>query len=133
MNAFELLWGRLARWFHRKRLFAMDVEAFDSLCLVAEREQRSPQEVAAWLFEQAAREQETGCEAGRSWQSLTPRQRQVAAHICRGETTRQIALVLSISPTTVKTHVEVILRKFGIGSRAALRAELAHWDLREYL
>jgi len=64
---------------------------------------------------------------------LSPRQKQVAAYVCRGDTTRQIAAQLNISQTTVKSHVEIILRKFGINSRASLRQLLAPWDLTSYL
>jgi len=53
--------------------------------------------------------------------------------VCRGDTTRQITAQLNISETTVKSHVEAILRKFDINSRQALRQLLAPWDLSSYL
>lgn len=133
MNALQLILRDLKRWLHRKRLFAMDVEDYQTLHLVAERQRRSPEEVAAQLFEQAAQEQDAQSWTMGCWERLSPRQQQIAAHICRGESTRQIAQQLNISQTTVKSHVEVILRKFGVSSRVALRVLLAPWDLSIYL
>lgn len=133
MNALQLILRDLKRWLHRKRLFAMDVEDYQTLHLVAERQQRSLEEVAAQLFEQAAQEQDAQSWTMGCWERLSPRQQQIAAHICRGESTRQIAQQLNISQTTVKSHVEVILRKFGVSSRVALRVLLAPWDLSTYL
>ncbi len=111
----------------------MDIEDYEMLNLVAERQQRPPEEVAAQLFEQAAQEQDAQAWTLRNWDRLSPRQQQIAAHICRGDSTRQIAQQLNISQTTVKTHVEIILRKFGVSSRVALRVLLAPWDLTAYL
>lgn len=133
MDAWQLIWRDLRNWLHRKRLFAMDVEAYQALHLVAERQRRPPGEVASRLFEQAAQEQDKQAWALRCWEGLSPRQKQIAAHICRGDSTRQMAQQLNISQTTVKSHVEIILRKFGVNSRVALRVLLAPWELSAYL
>ena len=57
----------------------------------------------------------------------------VVMHYGAGLKQRQIAQELNISPTTVKSHVEIILRKFGVSSRVALRVLLAPLDLNAYL
>ena len=49
---------------------------------------------------------------------LTGRERDVLSKICEGLTTKRIAQVLGISPTTVKTHVKHILSKLGANNRA---------------
>jgi DNA-binding NarL/FixJ family response regulator len=133
VNALEMIWRDLKNWLQRKRLFAMDVEAYETLRRVAEREQRPPEEVAASLFEEAAQQQASQAWVLACWEQLSPRQRQVAAYVCRGDTTRQIASQLQIAPTTVKSHIEIVLRKFGVNSRVALRQILAPWDLSSYL
>jgi DNA-binding CsgD family transcriptional regulator len=133
MNAWRYFWERLFRGVHGKRLFAVDAEAYRALRLAAAQQQRSPQEFAASLFTQAAREQSRNAQVMQLWAQLTPRQQQVCAYVCRGDSTRQIAACLSISPTTVKTHVEAALSKYGVNNRAALRELLAPWDLSEYL
>ena len=66
------------------------------------------------------------------WQTLTPREQQVAALVCLNHTSRQIAALLVISPETVKTHVGNLLRKFGLPTRQELRQALAGWDFSEW-
>ena len=111
----------------------MDVETYETLRLVAEREQRSPQEVAAQLVTQASQDQTIQAWALDCWEQLSPRQKQIAAYVCRGDSTRQIASQLNIAQTTVKSHVEAVLRKFGVNSRVALRKLLEPWDLSKFL
>lgn len=53
---------------------------------------------------------------------LTRREREVAALIARGQTNRQIAATLFISERTVDTHVEHVLAKLGVSSRAQVAA-----------
>lgn len=53
---------------------------------------------------------------------LSQRELQVAALIARGHTNRQIAAELVISERTVGTHVEHILAKLGVASRAQIAA-----------
>jgi predicted ATPase/DNA-binding CsgD family transcriptional regulator len=54
---------------------------------------------------------------------LTPRQRQVAGLVAQGLTDRQIAARLVISPRTAESHVEQILTRLAVRSRA----EIAAW------
>ncbi len=55
---------------------------------------------------------------------LTPREHEVLALLAEGRSNRQIAAALTISPHTVKDHVDAILTKLGAASRteAAIRA-----------
>lgn len=49
--------------------------------------------------------------------SLSPRERQILAEIARGASNKEIARTLDIAETTVKIHVQHILRKLGMSSR----------------
>ncbi|SDL35865.1 two component transcriptional regulator, LuxR family [Franzmannia pantelleriensis] len=49
--------------------------------------------------------------------SLTGKQREVLAHMVKGESNKMIAYRLDIAETTVKTHVSAILRKLRVSSR----------------
>jgi DNA-binding NarL/FixJ family response regulator len=55
---------------------------------------------------------------------LTPRESEVALHLARGASNREVARRLHVSPSTVRTHVEHIFEKLGIHSRKALALEL---------
>ena len=53
---------------------------------------------------------------------LAPREREVAALITEGKTNREIAAHLSISEGTVEAHVQHILNKLGMNTRAQIAA-----------
>jgi DNA-binding NarL/FixJ family response regulator len=53
---------------------------------------------------------------------LTDREREVLALLAQGQTNRQIAEALTITPNTVKKHVDHVLQKLGVGTRAAAAA-----------
>lgn len=57
-------------------------------------------------------------------ESLTPRQLDVLKLLARGQTNREIAQELVLSPGTVRTHVQRILAKLGVSDRtgAVVRA-----------
>ncbi|GAA2272645.1 response regulator transcription factor [Glycomyces scopariae] len=56
---------------------------------------------------------------------LTPREHEVAVAVGFGESNAEIAAALSMSVTTVKSHVSSILTKLGLGNRTQI-ALLAH-------
>jgi DNA-binding CsgD family transcriptional regulator len=97
------------------------------------REGHPPDEMILILLDQAVNQRRRMDRAHRSWDALSPREKQVAALVCEGLTGRQAAAKLFISPETVKTHVRHILRKFSISSRGELRRLLAGWDLSPWL
>jgi PAS domain S-box-containing protein len=49
---------------------------------------------------------------------LTPREREVLSLLAKGQNTRDIAHILVISPNTVRNHVQHILQKLHVHSRA---------------
>jgi two-component system nitrate/nitrite response regulator NarL len=49
--------------------------------------------------------------------SLSPREREILGHIAKGASNKEIARALDIAETTVKIHVQHILRKLNLGSR----------------
>lgn len=55
---------------------------------------------------------------------LSPREREVAAACARGETTKEIAAALGVSPHTVKEHLDRACEKIGARGRRALVARL---------
>jgi DNA-binding NarL/FixJ family response regulator len=59
---------------------------------------------------------------------ITAAEQRVLALVARARTNKEIALDLSISPATVKRHMEKILRKLGLRNRveAAIRGLMLH-------
>ncbi len=53
---------------------------------------------------------------------LTPREREILGRVLAGESNRDIAMALFISPKTVSVHVSALLRKFGVSGRGDLSA-----------
>ena len=49
--------------------------------------------------------------------SLSPREQEILGHIARGASNKEIARALAIAETTVKIHVQHILRKLNLSSR----------------
>ncbi len=49
--------------------------------------------------------------------TLSPREQEILAHIARGASNKEIARALDIAETTVKIHVQHILRKLNLTSR----------------
>ncbi|MEW2529727.1 LuxR C-terminal-related transcriptional regulator [Streptomyces sp. NPDC047071] len=65
-----------------------------------------------------------GARRGHAAEALTPREREVAALVARGLSNREIAERLVISKRTADTHVERILAKLDLTSRADVPAAL---------
>ena len=56
---------------------------------------------------------------------LSPREREIADHIAQGASNKEIARSLHIAETTVKIHVQHILRKLALSSRVQVAVVLA--------
>lgn len=108
--------------------FNLDVDTLRSLQWMAEREQRTPGDIATQILDDALRGNLAQEELWTRWQSLSPREQEIAALVCLNYTGRQVASRLHISPQTVKTHVERILLKFDAPDRNTLRSMLSGWD-----
>jgi two-component system nitrate/nitrite response regulator NarL len=62
--------------------------------------------------------------------SLSPREQEILAEIARGASNKEIARTLGIAETTVKIHVQHILRKLGLSSRVQAAVVAAGRDPR---
>ena len=87
-----------------------------------------PETLAADLLRRGLEQEGRRKRAEASLAALTPRQREVARLAASGQTNRQIARQLWLSPETVKTHLRRALEHFDVHSKAELRLRLADLD-----
>lgn len=108
--------------------YQFDKELNQTLLSLARQENCSPNEMASKLILFAIGERRKIQHNTKKWQKLSSREQEIAAYICRGDTNQEIAVKLSISPETVKTHVRNVLGKFELHRKQDLRMELEGYD-----
>jgi DNA-binding NarL/FixJ family response regulator len=96
--------------------------------LAPEERVASVRQIAVDMLRFSLNYQWTSRENMQAWEKLTPREQEVAAYVCLGYTNRQIAQKMVIAPSTVKTHVRNLLRKFRLHGKLELRGVLKDWD-----
>ena len=100
---------------------------------MAAEEDCSAEQLAHDLLDEGIRRRQTADAWLEVWHTLTPREKQAAGLICLGYTNDEMALQMSISPNTVKTHVKKILMQFKVSSKADLRELLEDWDFTDWV
>lgn len=83
--------------------------------------QDNPYELAAWVFNKVAAQQDHPRQA----MALTERERDVAAFLLDGLTSKEIGRRLGISPRTVDVHRGALIRKHGVSTKSELIKRLA--------
>lgn len=129
MKLLDKLLAALGLSRQRKHTYNFSEELIQSLHILAEREQRSDDEIASDLLASALARQVLGEDALRRWEGLSFREQQVVSLLVLDYTNRQIAAFLGLSTETVKSHVAHVLHKFDLHSRSALRNAMQGWEL----
>lgn len=114
------------------RFVKLDERLSLALARLAEQEERPVDELGQDMLSFALQHRRAAAENLESWESLTPREREVTALTCLGYTNKEIGRRLVIAPATVKTHLRNAKRKFGLHSKLELRKALADWDFSEW-
>lgn len=114
------------------RYYEIDEGLQISLRTLADNERRSEQELLPDLLAAGLDKYQSVDRFWWKWKSLSIREQQVTALICLNLTNKEIAIRLSISPQTVKTHVSHVLAKFEVKGRDELRHTLVDWDFSAY-
>jgi DNA-binding CsgD family transcriptional regulator len=109
-------------------LFALQEQQAAYVRDLAAYEKCAPDLVLYDLIQDGMRQRLMAQETWQNWDSLSPREKEVAGLVCLEYTNRAIANRLVISMDTVRTHVRNILFKFNLHSKGELRVVLADWD-----
>ncbi|MEW6568460.1 MAG: LuxR C-terminal-related transcriptional regulator [Chloroflexota bacterium] len=120
----------LARVEDSRLVFEMNAETGEALRALARLRGQSPEALASALLLRGLEGEARRAQVEAVLAALTPRERQVAWRSARGQTNRQIAQALVISPETVKTHVAHVLDKLEVASKADLRILLLDLGVR---
>lgn len=99
-----------------------------ALSRLAEEEKQPLNEVGRKMLSFALQHRQEAALNLKTWQALTPREKEITALACLNYTNKEIAGQLFISPATVKTHLRNAKRKFGLRSKLELRKTLSDWD-----
>jgi len=99
-----------------------------TLSTIAKHEGRPIHELLPDLVAAGLTQYRTVDELMHKWESLSPREQDVAALACLGYTNNQIAVRQGTSLQTIKTQMRSVLKKFEVENRNQLHALLAHWD-----
>jgi DNA-binding CsgD family transcriptional regulator len=111
-------WNRFWSWLLRRPPPGGD--PLDPLRKLARDQGRSLDEVTYELLAQQA----AAPRPGPLWAAFTSREQDVAALIYAGYSNSEIAYLLSLGVETVRTHIQRMLRKCGLHSKAELYAAL---------
>ncbi len=117
---------------HPAQFVKLDQSLSLALSLLAEEEQRPLNEVGQKMLSFALQHRQEASKNLQTWQSLTPREKEITALACLSYTNKEIANQLIISPATVKTHLRNAKRKFGLRSKLELRKVLSDWDFSQW-
>jgi DNA-binding CsgD family transcriptional regulator len=120
---------------HWKKHFYFEDDLLQSVVSLAEREERTLDEMAANLIANALAQRVFVEEIYLRWLSLTSREQQIAALICLNYSNRQVSDLLGITQDTVRSHQRKILSKFHLHTKAGLRRILSPsngWDFKAW-
>ena len=98
---------------HPAQFVKLDQPLSLALTRLAEEEKQPLNEVGQRMLSFALQHRQEATKNLKTWQSLTPREKEITALACLSYTNKEIAEQLIISPATVKTHLRNAKRKFG--------------------
>jgi DNA-binding NarL/FixJ family response regulator len=100
---------------------------------LAVRDSRPVNELANELLYIALKRREQAEVSLGRWRTLTRREQQVVALVCKNYTSHKIAEELFVTVDTVNKHVRNALGKFEVRNRMQLRQALADWDFSAWI
>jgi len=131
------IWRRLLTWIGLRpksnpRTYEISESLQVTLTTIAKHEGRPEHELLPDILEAGLSQYVTKEKLWNRWETLSAREKDVAALACLGYTNREIGKKLNISPETVKVRLQKATMKFGVSSRSQLRMLLEKWDFTEW-
>ena len=132
-NFIMSFWKRILYWLRLRsnpgpEYYRLDEKLQLKLINLALQEGRSEVEVIDELVTAGLEKHSAVLPLLQNWQSLSAREQDVTALACLGYTNPQIAVKLSISIETVKSHMSSTLYKLNLHSRKQLSVHFSGWD-----
>jgi DNA-binding CsgD family transcriptional regulator len=115
-----------------RNTYAFDEGIDSALIEQAKARNVSAQELAENIMNEGLEQIKAGSFLLEAWEALSAREQQVCALTCLGYTNRQIAGRLGISPETIKTHIQSVLRKFNMHGKAEMQVKMKDWDFSDW-
>jgi len=110
------------------RQFELNERLQTALVDRADREQRPVEDIQEELLAAGLNQLETSDGLRQRWNALSPRERDVTAYTCLGYTNRRMAILMCVSPYTIKGYVRDALVRWHVHSKSELRILLALWN-----
>ena len=132
MNPIDFLLRKLGLR-RRGKIVRFDATLMTSLRELSLQQNRPLEEVTRDILALGLEQHTVRLQTFQTWETLTPRERDVAALACLGYTNPQIAERLTISSETVKVHLRRIFDKFNVRGRKQLAQILKAWDFSAWL
>ena len=130
-------WGRLFTLLRMMRgsglrHFELNERLQTALVDRADREQRPVEDIQEELLAAGLNQLETSDGLRQRWNALSPRERDVTAYTCLGYTNRRMAILMCVSPYTIKGYVRDALVRWHVHSKSELRLLLVLWNFSEW-
>ena len=132
MKPLDYLLQKLGLRRHRKSM-RFEATIMHNIRELSLQQNRPFEDVTADLLALGLEQQKIREETAQTWETLTPREKDVAALACLGFTNQQIAQYLTLAPDTVKAHMSNVFRKFKVHGRKQLAQVLKGWDFSAWL
>jgi DNA-binding CsgD family transcriptional regulator len=131
------IFQRFRRWWigqrqNRTITYALDDPIHQDLLHIAAQVNRPTDEVNSDVLALGLGQIRREAQARIKWDVLSPREQQVCARICLGDTNRQIAARLGLSEQTVRSYLQTILVKLQLHGKAEVRVLFSVWDFDEW-
>ena len=118
---------------HPAQFVKLDQPLSLALTWLAEEEKQPINEVGQKMLSFDLQHRQEATKNLKTWQSLTPREKEITALACLSYTNKEIAEQFNFLHRNGKCNSLLAVRKFGLRSKLELRKILADWDFSQWV